>query len=754
MPALRSSKLFVRASRAWRWAASIARRSTGAPRALVGLAIIALFLLHPLTDFGKSAFPLLPRLEGFAYDMRLKLTLPQTTDPQVVVIDIDEGSLQRLGRWPWSRDKVASLTRQLFELYSVRAVGFDILFAERDLSSGIGVLDGLREGELRSDAAFKAALTRLRPELDYDARFAAAMRGHPVVLALAFPLEAETRGALPPPVFTQADLGGRTIPIVPEHGYVASLPELAEAAAASGHVDPAFDADNQVRRVPMVKRYGDGYFPALSLAMVKTVVEAKKVVPHFDSGGSLDALDVGGLSVPVDEYGTALIPFRGKSKTFRFISAADVLDGTAPRDFAGAIALVGTSAKGLKDLRPTPLDPDFAGVEIHANLIAGMLDGDIKSVPARADAIEAIVMFVAGLLALFALPYRRPLLNALGLVVIAGLVTALNMALWTRASYVVPLATTLFMLAALFAWNMLAGFLREGAAIRRLSTMFGEYVPPERVAQMRDSGERFSMEGESRELTVMFCDVRDFTAHSEHLSPRQLSAMLNAYLTTMTAIIHERRGTIDKYVGDSIMAFWGAPEPNPEHARGAVEAALAMQARMPALAKEFARRGWPSFKIGIGINTGAMNIGDMGSKFRKAYTVLGDSVNLASRLEGLTKEYGTGIIVGENTARGVPDFAWREIDRVRVVGRATAVTIYEPLGRATDPEVDAELALHRQALASYRGRNFEAAEAGFAALAAAHPATGIYTLFRARCAAFRSSPPPAAWEGSTVFATK
>jgi adenylate cyclase len=751
----RRAKLLSALERARRALAGFARRLTDAPRALAGVAIIAAFLLHPLTDFGKTAFPLLPRLEGFAYDMRLKATLPNSTDPQVVVIDIDEASLQRLGRWPWSRDKIAKLTQELFGRYGVRAVGFDILFAERDLSSGIAVLDGLRERELRSDAAFGTALARLRPELDFDARFADAIRGRPVVLALAFPLEGEERGALPPPVFTEADLADKEIPVFSERGFLTALPELVAAAAASGHVDPVFDADNLVRRVPMVKRYGAGYYPALSLAVLKTVIEAKTVTPHFDTEGSLDALDVGGLSVPVDERGTALIPFRGASKTFRFISAADVLDGTAPQDFTGAIALVGTSAKGLLDLRPTPLDHDFAGVEIHANLIAGMLNGDIKSIPARADVIEALMMVASGLLALFALPYRRPLLNALGVIVIAALVTALNLALWIRGGSVVPLATTLFMLAVLFAWNMLAGFLREGAAIRKLSTMFGEYVPPERVAQMRDSGERFTMEGESRELTVMFCDVRNFTAHSENLSPRQISAMLNAYLTTMTAVIHEHRhGTIDKYVGDAIMAFWGAPEPNPEHARGAVEAALAMQARMPQLAKDFAKRGWPAFRIGIGINTGTMSIGDMGSKFRKAYTVLGDAVNLASRLEGLTKEYGVGIIVGENTARAVPDFAWREIDRVRVVGKATYITIYEPLGPASNTAIAAELALHRQALASYRKRDFEAAEAGFAALAAAHPATALYDYFRTRCAAFRSSPPPPAWEGSTVFATK
>ena len=727
----------------------------GAPRALAGLAIIGIFLLHPLTEFGKSNFTLLPKLEGFAYDARLRLTLPNSGDPQVVVIDIDETSLQRVGRWPWSRDKLARLTTSLFERYGVRAVGFDILFPERDLSSGIAVLDEMRERELRTDPAFAAALARLRPRLDFDARFADAIRGRPVVLAMAFPQEAETQGQLPPPLFTEADIAGKAIRIEPEHGFVTSLPVLAEAAAGSGHIDPVFDPDNQVRRVPLIKRYGAGYFPALSLAVVSTVVEAKHVSPHFDPNGALDALDVGGLAVPVDEYGKALVPFRGKSKTFRYIPAAGVLDGSARPDFAGAIAMIGSSAKGLRDLRSTPLDPDFAGIEIHANLIAGMLNGDIRSVPARANGIEALVMIVSGLLALFAVPYRRPLPNALVVVAIAAAVTALNLTLWIHWSYVIPLATTLLMLAVVFAWNMLTGFVREGAAIHRLSSMFGEYVPRQRVAQMRESGQRFSMEGESRELTVMFCDVRDFTALSENLPPRELSAMLNAYLTTMTQIIHDHRdGTIDKYVGDSIMAFWGAPEPNPEHARGAVEAALAMQARMPSLAEDFARRGWPKFRIGIGINTGTMNIGDMGSEFRKAYTVLGDAVNLASRVESLTKEYGVGIVVAEDTAQAIPDYAWREIDRVRVVGKLKPVTIYEPLGPAGSPELAAELAQHRQALASYRERDFAAAEASFAALAAAHPGTALYAYFRSRCAAFRLSPPPPTWEGATVFATK
>ena len=731
-------------------------RLTRAPRALVGVVILGIFLLYPLTDFGKRNFTLLAKLEGLAYDARLKLTLPNSGDPQVVIIDIDETSLEREGRWPWSRDKLARLTTQLFDRYGARAVGFDILFAERDLSSGITVLEDLARHELKSDAYFAAALERVRPQLDFDARFADAIRGRPVVLPIAFPYEVETQGELPPPLFTEADIAATPIPIEPEHGFVACLPELAHAAAASGHIDPIFDADNQVRRIPMLKRYGAGYYPALSLATVQTVVEAKRVTPHFDSEGALDSLDVGGLTVPVDKHGFALIPFRGKSGTFSFLSATKVLDGSYDRDaFRGAIALVGSTAKGLKDLRPTPLDPDFAGVEIHASLIAGMLNSEIKSIPPDANQIEALVMLVAGLLALFAVPVRHPVLNALSVVAIACAVVAFNLALWVHWSYVIPIAATLLTLAVLFAWNMLDGFIREGAAIRKLSGMFGEYVPPERVAEMRESGERFSMEGESRELTVLFCDVRNFTALSENLPPRELSAMLNAYLTTMTELIHEHRhGTIDKYVGDSIMAFWGAPEANPEHPRGAVEAALAMQRQMPALVQEFKRRGWPAFGIGIGINTGMMNIGDMGSRFRKAYTVLGDAVNLASRLEALTKEYGVGIIAGEATVSAVSGVAWREIDRVRVVGKTKPVTIYEPVAAVADEALAAELRAHHHALALYRARCFDEAEAEFAALAAAHAATPLYAYFRARCATYRSAAPPVDWDGAMVFASK
>ena len=725
---------------------------TGAPRWLIGLLIIAVFLLHPLTQFGKTS--LLAKLEAIAYDTRLKLTLPHRGDPQVVIIDINEPSLQREGRWPWSRDKLGWLTTQLLDRYHARAVGFDVVFAEPDRSSGIDVLEQLARRDLKDDRNYVAVLDRLRSELDFDARFADAIRGRPVVLGFGFTYEAQQIGALPPPLFRGADLGAGQIAILPAVGYTAAIAELQQAAAGSGHVDPFFDADNVVRRVPMVELYRNAYYPSLSLAIAQVVLEAKRVTPRFGPGGRLEGFDVGGLPLPTAADGTALIPFRGQPKTFRYYSAADILAGTAPADFAGAIALVGTTAKGLQDLRPTPLAADFPGVEIHASLLSGMLNEGFKSVPANADAIEALIMLLSGLVVLFVIPYRDPIFNALGLVAVMGAVAAANMLLWIRQNEVVPVAATLLMLAVLFGWNMLAGFMREERKIRRVSAMFGEYVPRERVAQMVESGERYSMVGESRAMTVLFCDVRDFTALSENLPPRELSAMLNAYLTPMTEIIHSRHGTVDKYVGDAIMAFWGAPVDNPDHARDAVLAALAMQQRMSALADEFKKRGWPELSIGAGINSGAMNVGDMGSEFRKAYTVLGDAVNLASRLEGLTKEYGVDIIIGEDTRAAIPDIRCREIDRVRVKGRVHPVTIFEPLAAAAEAGMAGEIAAWEQALLQYRARRFADAEASLAALASAHPATRLYAYFAQRCAMYAGARPPADWDGAMNFATK
>jgi adenylate cyclase len=363
-------------------------------------------------------------------------------------------------------------------------------------------------------------------------------------------------------------------------------------------------------------------------------------------------------------------------------------------------------------------------------------------------------MAIAGLLGVFAIPWKRPFSTVIGIAGVASAVVAVNLWLWQREHSVLPVASTLVMLLALLLFTLLTGFLRESRAIRRLSDMFGEYVPRERVELMRVSGEAFSLEGESRELTMLFSDVRNFTTLSEHLPPRELSELMNTLLTALTTVIHDARGTVDKYIGDAIMAFWGAPIANEAHARDAVVAALEMQARMEPLRAQFAARGWPALTIGIGVNTGMVSVGDMGSQFRKAYTVMGDAVNLASRLEELTKLYGVGVLVGEDTRRAVPDLLCREVDRVRVRGRATPVGIYQPLGFEADDALRERLALWHEALSLYRVRRFGDARRLFAELATVPADARLCGVFRDRCDAYEQALLPADWDGAATFTSK
>ncbi|HEY5366397.1 MAG TPA: adenylate/guanylate cyclase domain-containing protein [Casimicrobiaceae bacterium] len=725
----------------------------GAPRWVVGGVIIAVFAADALTH--AFTLPLIPKLEAIAYDARLAATSPGTGDPQVVIVDIDEASLAREGRWPWSRDKIAKLVTQLFDHYHAHAVGFDVVFAEPDTSSGANVIDRLAATTFANTPGFRTRWDALRPSLDYDATLAAALAGKPVVLGFGFDDSTHKSGLLPAPAFTTAALGDHVIPLAQERGYTANLASLTRAAAASGHIDPAFDVDNVVRRVPMVKRYGDGYYPALPLALAAVAVEAKSIMPRFDSNGDLSAFDAGGLIVPVAADGLALVPYRGPPRTFHYESAADILDGSSRvTGIDGAIVLVGTTAKGLQDLRSTPFSPDFPGVELHANLLSGMLNGDMISVPRGAREVETLVIVVAGLLVVFLIPWRRPWITTMGVGGLALAVIALNFWFWIHDKSVIALARTLAILLTLWLYNLLTGFVKEAQQSRLISGMFRQYVPPERVTEMVESGESFSLDSESRELTVMFSDVRQFTALSERLSPRELSAMMNVYLTSMTEAIHRSRGTIDKYIGDAIMAFWGAPLAISEHAHEAVAAAIAMRDTMPTLSPVFAARGWPELHIGVGINTGMMNVGDMGSRFRQAYTVLGDAVNLASRIEGLTKVYGVTILCGQATRDAAPAFTWREVDLVRVVNHEAPIAIWEPLGTAVASNAAARLARWNEALQRYRARDFEAAIEIFAALEDEDVSTTLYTLFVDRCHRFIASPPPADWDGATNMTQK
>lgn len=737
-------------------------------RILLGLAVVAAFLGYCSRWI---PMPLVERLEAIAYDARLRLTMPGGVDPRIVIVDIDERSLQAEGRWPWGRDKVARLVDQLFDRYGIAVAGFDIVFAEPDDSSGLPRLEALAAAELKGNAAFEQALADLRPRLQFDRLLADRLRNRPVVLGYYFSNAGAQGGApdlavgnLPRPVLAPGTFSGRNIRFTRWTGHGANLPELQAAATSAGHFNQLTDTDGVARRVPMLAEFNGAYYESLSLAVVRLLLGSPEIQPGYPAEAmlsrgysGLEWLNVGPLRLPVDDLVTSYVPYRGLRGSFTYVSATDVLAGKVdPQLLDKRVVLVGTSAPGLFDLRSTPVAPVYPGVEIHANLIAGMLDGNIRQRPPYVLGAEFLLLLCTGLLLVLWLPWLSPARATALAGAVTVLTIALNVVVWQYGNLILPIASGLLMIALLYTFNMAWGFFVEARGKRQITGLFGQYVPPELVDEMaRDPG-RFSMEGESRELTVLFTDVRGFTTISEGLDPKALSSLMNTFLTPLTRIIYRHRGTIDKYMGDAIMAFWGAPVDDPEHAAHAVAAALEMQATLAALQPEFKERGWPPIRIGVGLNTGRMSVGNMGSEIRLAYTVMGDAVNLASRLEGITKEYGADIIVGESVCRAAPGFHYVEVDRVRVKGKEEPVSIYEPIGRKGDVPQSAldEAALFQKAVKLFRNQNWDLAEVQLLNLQKLSPGRKLYQLYLERVTLYRADPPPADWDGVFVFQTK
>jgi adenylate cyclase len=737
-------------------------------RAGLGLGIVVLFVGYYIYDSTigsteRSRLLFFQRLELQAYDLRLLATMPEKIDPRIVIIDIDEKSLAAEGRWPWGRDKLSTLLKRLFEDYKLRVVGWDVIFSEPDTSSGLATLRKLGETSLKDDAGFQARLTEIAPSLDFDSLFAASIKKYPVVLAFAGTSEGSSRelkiGALPQPVLSSQ--GKAKIASIEIDGYSGNLRAFQDVASATGHIIPRVDFDGVIRRIPAIINFKDGYYESLSIATFRTYLENAplQIVTRKDEGDNIPKikhLQIEKAVVPLDNQGTMLIPYRGKSPMFRYISATDIINGKlSPGELEGKIGIVGTSAQGLFDLRNTPVGEVYPGVETHANMISGFLDNNIKRRPEFEFAVSSFIVLALGI----PLAILLVKMSAVGSTLLAfGTALAyigFNLYFWSNA-VVLPLAMPLLMILSLFILNMAYGFFIEARSKRAITGIFGTYVPKELVAQMAANPDAYTTKGESRDMTVLFSDVRNFTSISEGLSPTELTAMMNNYLTAMTESIQDKRGTIDKYIGDAIMAFWGAPLPDDQHPVNALHSALQMQKRVAALRPEYVKRGWPALEIGVGLNCGVMNVGDMGSSFRRAYTVLGDAVNLAARLEGLTKEYGVGILVSENIVKAVDDVIYREMDRVRVKGKVEPVTIFEPVGLKSDVDSQVIESIDRfhRALDKYRTQKWGDAEAAIDALLAEDPKRKVYKLYLERIVELRNNPPGANWDGVYTFTHK
>ncbi|MDH3386697.1 MAG: adenylate/guanylate cyclase domain-containing protein [Gammaproteobacteria bacterium] len=738
---------------------------------MVRLALSGVILLVLLVDTsGLYKYPFIKQLENWTYDARLNFTRLDTIDDRIVIVDIDETSLAEVGRWPWGRDKLATIVNNLFNLYEVDTVGFDIVFAEKDQSSGLEKFDQLARDTLRNNTEYLQALQEIRPSLMHDEIFADSLIGKNIVLGYYFKtnLQEDETGVtgLLPPALTKMDVQwSERLPINKAVGYGGNLEILQASAKSGGYFDnPFVDADGVFRRVPLVQAYEGYLFASLALAVSQAHLGADGIQLAVETEGTrggkeyyaLETINLKDYRVPVDANGAVFVPYRGRQGSFPYIPAHEVLNRkTDPRALRDKIVLVGTSAPGLLDLRSTPVQNIYPGVEVHANIISGILDDRIKHKPAWTVGYEFVLLVVIAVSMALLLPLVSPLLAAAGTLGLTGVVIVGTFLAWNN-NLILPMASPLLLLLLMFMLHMSYGFFIESRGKRQLAHLFGHYIPPELVDEMSESPEEYSLEGENREMTVLFSDVRGFTSISEGMDPKQLTRLMNALLTPMTRVIHKNRGTIDKYMGDAIMSFWGAPLHDSEHARHALYAAMEMMDELKIMQEDFEQRGWPMVNIGIGLNTGDMNVGNMGSEFRMAYTVLGDAVNLGSRLEGLTKNYGVNIIVSETTKAAIPEFVFRELDLVRVKGKNEPVAIFEPVGHKNDlgKSVTSELTAYKKALRNFRAQSWDKAEVDFFNLNRTNPDRMLYQVYLDRIAVYRKEPPGEGWDGVFTHTTK
>ena len=741
------------------------------PRIAVTLIPLVFALMHAS---GILRIGVLQRLDDIIYDARLRATMPQTVDDRIVIVDIDEKSLSEIGRWPWGRNKLANLVEELLDNQKVALLGFDVVFAEGDDSSGLKRLKQLAQNEMRDQPGFVDKLNQIQASLDYDAVFSRAIEKRPVVMGYYFTSDRDGRvnGVLPSPVMGPESLQGRPIKFTSWNGFGANIETIAKAAPMGGFFNSITEGDGVVRSIPLLAEYKGQYYESLSLAMFRMLIGLPKVEPGFPQEKFLSRSYQGlesvllrqgskSLALPVDDRVATLVPFRGNGGanggSFRYISASDLLAKRLPSgSLKGKIILIGTTAPGLLDLRVTPVGETYPGVETHANVISGFLDGKVFVKPDYAIGFEVIILVLSGLTLALALPMlSAPKAVAASAAVIAAVV-GLNFWLFLSYGLVLPLASALVMALTSFALNMSYGYFVESRSKRELANLFGTYVPPELVDEMVKDPDSYSMKATTKELTVMFCDMRGFTKMSETMEPTQLQALLNSVFSRLTDLIRSNRGTIDKYMGDCVMAFWGAPVDTPDHASLSVKTSLEMANAIRKLNEEHRAKGLPEIGIGIGLNTGTMCVGDMGSDIRRSYTVIGDSVNLGSRLEGLSKTYGVDIVVSESTRKQANGFAWQELDKVRVKGKDQAVTIFWPVAPVGEINTDktAELKAWSLALKAYRLQDWDQCDVQLLNLQRQNAQKYLYQLYADRVASMRLLPFDPGWDGATNFETK
>ena len=719
---------------------------------LVGIAALRIADFAPIEELRVRTFDFYQR-----FDPRVKTTRP------VTIIDIDEPSLKKLGQWPWPRTTIADMVINLANL-GAAAIAFDIVFSEPD--------------RLNPDVAAKTmryldelTRTRLRELPSNDQALADAIRRARVVLGetgLPSPIS-DIDNELPFTGFASLGEKGSTEPRIYEFpGLLRNIPTLEKVAAGRGLVTIVPERDGIVRRVPLMLWAQGHLMPSLNLEMLRVITGTPTILTKYDRNG-VKSIALRGLEVPTDKNGQFWVHFARQDPSI-YVSAASLLDGTAPVEkIRNKLVLIGTSAATLNDLKTTPVSNVMPGVEIHAQVLEAALGRAVLAQPGYGIAIEFIGAFLFGLLVITFAPNFGPVtLVSVG----AVFATVLFGSSWYFYQYhrlLIDFTYPLLSTTAIYLTLIFASFVREQRQRRQIRSAFGQYISPALVEQLALSPEKLKLGGEEREMTIMFSDVRGFTSISESYKhdPQGLTALMNRFLTPLTDAILACKGTIDKYMGDAIMAFWNAPLDDNEHQVNACNAALDMLEKIDALNKEReieAQHGghvYIPINVGVGLNTGVCVVGNMGSNLRFDYSVLGDSVNLASRLEGQSKEYGFPIIAGSKTALAAKDkFAILELDFIMVKGKKEPEVIYAIVGRL-DVANSAKFQMLRnltiEMLACYRSRDWEGALASIERGRRNDEAGALdylYKLYEARIRDYQLNPPPEDWNGAFALLTK
>jgi len=739
----------------------------------ITLFVIVIALALFLTDF-----KFLRLVELKTLDLRIASRGDLKTGGETVIAVIDEKSLSELGRWPWPRTTIAQLVRKLKE-GGAKAVGFDIVFSEPDINTNLKTIDAL-SAEMRksgvADSGVVNLLRRKRAAADTDAILASAMKETGNVTLGYFFHFARKGSDRELAHFTAQRIAenARRIensryPMVnassgkPNDAYLphafapeANIPVLSAAGRNSGYFNALPDSDGSNRWSPLVIVFQNNYYSSLAVSLVQAYLDFPNLSLNLEPFGAKSVV-IDDIVIPTDESGQLLINYMGPPQTFPHYSIADILAGRLPKDtFRDKIVLVGATAIGIYDLRVTPFSSTFPGVEIHANVIDNILHRNFLIHSSVTRFIDLCSILLFGLILGLLIPRLRPIPGMIAAFLMIAAFVAINFFIFFSFNTWLNLIYPLITMATIYLGITIYHYFKEEREKKKIRGAFQYYLTSSVINEMLKDPDKLKLGGDKKDLTVLFSDIRGFTTISEKMTPEELVALLNEYLTTMTNQVFHYDGLLDKYMGDAIMAVFGAPLDQPDHALRACRTALAMMEELHRLQEKWKAEGRPVFDIGIGLNSGDMVVGNMGSEMRFDYTVMGDMVNLGSRLEGTNKEYGTNIIISEFTYEKVKDaMCCRELDGVRVKGKLKPVKIYELLGEKKDEAAFKDLLEgFAKGLALYRGAKWDEAIAAFEDVLALRPNDYPSKMYVERCKNLKENPPPEPWDGVFVMTKK